>query len=424
MHLISLMLLFGIFLTQNALWITSSEKPEKPAINFMEPNTMLIHTPFKRGLFNREMQIYCYRGATKSLSRLLTSIVFQLDVDGDDYVQYEGSTPAEVKKRYNQNRSFLNMNLFSQSHSSQSLPPFAQRCFGIDTDHSYGVYLKQTTVDYRRFLLLLGGILMYFFAGILTTNAIFYYIFGTIIGVFASILLIVWVCGKLLPKRTMMHGIIIGGWAVGFYLLRLLWDNIQMILSTYAQYFASYVAISGLISFLFCYRQGPPTNERSQNIVKWLIQIIALASIYLSSQYKEAIVIIMVAIIVLNYLPLKRILQERNSDKHVLLESDNKLLKPLESNNNFDSDTDTSFSEFELNTQKLYPLPNGSYILSKDYPVVLKRIHGNNMENGPKLASGTSRIHYTSLVTPKKRLTATVSVSEHLKSDKLLKQKR
>uniref|UniRef100_A0A1A9ULA6 DUF4203 domain-containing protein n=1 Tax=Glossina austeni TaxID=7395 RepID=A0A1A9ULA6_GLOAU len=419
MHLISLMLLFGIFLTQNGLWITSSEKPDKLIINFMEPGSMLMHTPFKRGVFNRGMQIYCYRGTSKSLSRLLASVVFQLDVDGDDYTQYEGSTPAEVKKHYDENRTFLNMNLFSQKRLSESLSPFSQRCFGIHTDYSYAVYLKQSTVDYRRFLLLLGGILMFFFAEILTTNAIFYSIFGTIIGVFASIFLIVWMSGKLLPKRTMMYGIFIGGCAIGFYLLRLLWVNIQMILVTHAQYFASYVAITGLISFLCCYLQGPPTNERSQNIVKWLIQIMALTSIYLSSQYKEAVVVIMIGIIVLNYLVLERMVEELNSDKDVLRECDNKLLRPLEWNNNnsFDSDTDTSCSEFEINTQNLYPLPNGSYILSKDCPA-LTRIHGNNTENRPKLEKGTTRFHYKTIAISKKRLKAPVPVSERLTSDK------
>lgn len=215
----------------------------------------------------------------------------------------------------------------------------------------------------------------------------------------------------------MTYGIVIGGWAMGFYLLRSLWDHIHTILLTHAQYFASYVAITGLISFLFCYRQGPPTNERSQNIFKWLIQIMSLASIYLSSQYKEAVVAIMIGIIVLNYLPLKRMLQERNSDKsETVSESDDKFLKPLESNNNFDSGSDTSSSEFELNTQRFYPLPNGSCILSTDSPV-LTRIHGNNMENCPKLEKGTSRIHYTTLIS-KKRLKAPVSVSERLTCNK------
>uniref|UniRef100_A0A1A9X1G8 DUF4203 domain-containing protein n=1 Tax=Glossina brevipalpis TaxID=37001 RepID=A0A1A9X1G8_9MUSC len=419
MHLISLMLLFGILFIQTDLWIANSEMLGKPTVHFMQPDSVLKHTPSKRGIINRGIQIYCYRGATKSLSHLLESIIFQLNVEGDDYTQYGGSTPAEVQKLYDDNHSFFSIKFFSQRGSSQSLSPFTQHCFGVDTNHPYDVHLTQAKVDYRRFFLLLGGMSMFFFAGILSSNAIFYYIFGTIIGVFASFLLIVWISGKLFPKRTMMFGILTGGWAMGFYLLHLIWDNIRIILLTYAQYFTSYVLITGFISFLFCYRHGPPTNERSKKIVKWLIQIVSLASMYLSSQYKEAIVVIMIGAILANYLPLKKFLPQQNNNKHVLLESDNKILKPLESNNNFDTDTDSSFSEYELNTQKLYPLPNGSYILSKDCPIAFTSNPGNNMENSQKLENDESRTtNYTSLKPKKKSLKTSVSISGLLTSDK------
>lgn len=100
-----------------------------------------------------------------------------------------------------------------------------------------------------------------------------------------------------------MYGVLMGGWAIGFYLIQLILDNVQLILITYKTYVFWYILSTGFISFVFCYRWGPPTNNRSKNIVKWMMQFAALALIYLCSYYEEAAVSVILILIVSYYFP-------------------------------------------------------------------------------------------------------------------------
>lgn len=101
----------------------------------------------------------------------------------------------------------------------------------------------------------------------------------------------------------MMYGVLIGGWTIGLYVIQMLWDNLQLIVLTYRTYVFWYICITGIVSFFFCYRWGPPTNKRSKNIIKWLLQLMSLVLIYLSSRYEEATAAIIIITLVLYYFP-------------------------------------------------------------------------------------------------------------------------
>lgn len=70
-----------------------------------------------------------------------------------------------------------------------------------------------------------------------------------------------------------MYGAMIGGWGLSLYFAQLLWENVQVILVTYQAYVFWYIISTGFISFIVCYRFGPPTNDRSKNIIKWGLQV-------------------------------------------------------------------------------------------------------------------------------------------------------
>lgn len=70
-----------------------------------------------------------------------------------------------------------------------------------------------------------------------------------------------------------MYGSIAGGWAIGMYFFQMLWENARVIMFSHQMYVFWYVCATGLISFLICYRIGPPTNRRSIDIIKWALQV-------------------------------------------------------------------------------------------------------------------------------------------------------
>ena len=71
----------------------------------------------------------------------------------------------------------------------------------------------------------------------------------------------------------MMYTFIAGGWSVVMYLFQLIWDNMRLIMVEYRTYVTAYVTITGLISFVVCYRWGPVSDPRSKNLIKWALQV-------------------------------------------------------------------------------------------------------------------------------------------------------
>lgn len=96
----------------------------------------------------------------------------------------------------------------------------------------------------------------------------------------------------------------IGGWTVGLYLIQMIMENLHTILFVYQTYVFWYVIITGFLSFVVCYRFGPPKNQRSKDLIKWSLQFGANIMIFYSSSYHEASVGIMIITMCAYYFPI------------------------------------------------------------------------------------------------------------------------
>lgn len=276
-----------------------------PKVTYLEAGDVLTLQPevARRGFFHSDLRIYCYRGNPKTIGRAFETVQLQLDIDNDDFTQYEGETPDIVKTRYEEQKSIFSINLFSQKKTRIKVNPFAQECIGIDTIQPYRLRLHLIRLDFWKVIQILVGLFVFSFAAKLSQNSVFYYITGVLIGICTSFMLLIYLAGKLVPKKPMMYGVLIGGWTIGIYIIQRLWENVQLILMTYQSYVFWYILITGTISFVFCYRLGPPKNKRSKNLIKWGLQLIALLLIYFSSQFEEASVAFIILTFVTHYFP-------------------------------------------------------------------------------------------------------------------------
>lgn len=101
----------------------------------------------------------------------------------------------------------------------------------------------------------------------------------------------------------MMYGVMLGGWTLGIYFIQMLLENIQVILLTYQTYVFWYIVGTGFCSFVVCYRMGPPKNQRSKDLIKWGLQLLASVMIFYSSHYREASVALMIIVWTWYYFP-------------------------------------------------------------------------------------------------------------------------
>jgi hypothetical protein len=124
-----------------------------------------------------------------------------IEIDSDDFNYYYGLTPAEVTEAQAGHKSIFSFNLFTQSKKRNlKLYPFNTTCIGIETSSEYKVNLQLLRVDLTKVILLMTGIFLFFLAPKLSRNSAFYYLCGILLGVSASILVLVWLISKLIPK--------------------------------------------------------------------------------------------------------------------------------------------------------------------------------------------------------------------------------
>lgn len=147
------------------------------------------------------MNIFCYDGGEKDFSGLLKTVILRIDLEGEDFVCYQGQSPDDVKAAQESHKSYFSFNLFSTTKKRNlKLDPFNHTCIGIDSASEYVVTLQTIKVDLSKFGMLVGGLLLFFLSSKLSRNSAFYYLSGVLIGSSASVLVIMWLLSKFIPK--------------------------------------------------------------------------------------------------------------------------------------------------------------------------------------------------------------------------------
>ncbi|XP_004466215.2 nuclear envelope integral membrane protein 1 isoform X2 [Dasypus novemcinctus] len=160
---------------------------------------------------------------------------------------------------------------------------------------------KYTVVVTRRFdpklfFIFLLGIMLFFCGDLLSRSQIFYYSTGMSVGIVASLLIIIFILSKFMPKSP-IYVILVGGWSFSLYLIQLAFKNLQEIWRYYWQYLLSYILTVGFMSFAVCYKYGPLENERSINLLTWALQLMGLCFMYSGIQIPHiALALIVVAL--------------------------------------------------------------------------------------------------------------------------------
>ncbi|XP_053698258.1 nuclear envelope integral membrane protein [Sabethes cyaneus] len=295
-----------------ALTVLVSNAVAAQTVHYLQPDGVVTYKPDRSSIYRPGLRTYCYRGREKHAGHLFESIILHFDCDHDDFNQYEGGTPEEVRAHHETEQSLFSFNLLSNNRKRViKLDPFNQSCIGVVSSEEYSVRLNLIRIDFWRVLLLAAGVFVFLSAARLSENALFYYICGVGMGVFASFLVVVYMASKLFPRKPMMYGVMLGGWTLGIYFAQLLFDNVRLIFVTYQVYVFWYILTTGFISFVICYRMGPPKHQRSRDLIKWSLQLVALAAIFFSSAYREATTGLCIAIAIFYYFPRSVLLKVR-----------------------------------------------------------------------------------------------------------------
>ncbi|XP_075971863.1 nuclear envelope integral membrane protein [Anticarsia gemmatalis] len=251
------------------------------------------------------VDIYCFTGTSKNLFALWQTVKFHIKIKNDEFRQYIGPAPDEVYKEYTEDSyGWAVVNPFQKKpQKTVTVSLFTPTCMAVNTKERHSIDLQVLRVDIWRVLLMVTGIVLIFSSRALSGNPVFFYLCGIFVGVFASFMVLVYYVSKLLPKKTLTYGILIGGWTVGVYLFQQIWENIRTLILSYQTYMFWYTLIISFVSFIVCYRIGPPKNQRSKNLVMWTLQVVGILMIFFSSEYQEASAAVIITSMVAKYFP-------------------------------------------------------------------------------------------------------------------------
>ncbi|XP_014748002.1 PREDICTED: nuclear envelope integral membrane protein 1 [Sturnus vulgaris] len=149
----------------------------------------------------------------------------------------------------------------------------------LEPSTTYSVLLFRR-FDPKMFLVFFLGLLLFFCGDTLSRSQIFYYSAGISVGLLASLLVLVYMMSKVMPKKSPVYFLLVGGWSFSLYLLQLIFKNLREICTSYWQYLLGYLLFVGLLSFAVCYRYGPLENQRSINLLSWALQLLGLLLMY------------------------------------------------------------------------------------------------------------------------------------------------
>ncbi|CAL1289510.1 unnamed protein product [Larinioides sclopetarius] len=157
--------------------------------------------------------------------------------------------------------------------------------------------------NYWKLLQTLLGILLFISAPSLSRNPFFHYTSGVSLGVLGSLLVLIYILSRFIPKKSTSYIILAFGYSFILYILQMLYKDLNEIITKYMDLLLAYCLIAAFISFIVCYRLGPVQNVRTFNIIQWSMQTIGALLIYLSSEYREVSTAIILILITVRAIP-------------------------------------------------------------------------------------------------------------------------
>ncbi|XP_057375932.1 nuclear envelope integral membrane protein-like isoform X1 [Daphnia carinata] len=247
------------------------------------------------------LTIFCWTGDPKTVFGLWRTVTVYLTIEDEDFYIYKGENASHVVHLH-QSLQQSWFPFLPWKEKSISVSPFNMSCIGVFSQLPYSLRLDLRQINFNRLVMFAIGILIFIVAPSLCKKVVFHYTTGTLVGVLGSILIIVYLTSRLIPKKSGAYAVLIGGSSIVFYLLRSLWENLYSVLREYHYYVIAYLAASSAISFAFCYRFGPVTNTRTIHLLQWGIQLCGLCLVFESSEHKEgAMAIILVTVVSHNF---------------------------------------------------------------------------------------------------------------------------
>lgn len=177
---------------------------------------------------SKDLSIFCYAGEPVSYVTLFKSVYLEFKLVPEHYRLFEGPDEASVRAQFDSHAASW-VPLLPWKQTTVAFPAFRPHCVGLVSEDDYRFELVVRQANYWRVLQFVASAALFFGVPSLCRNALVFYSCGVTVGVLASLLIVVFVVSRLLPRRTAGYAVVCFGWSLVLYLLQLLWSNVYQV---------------------------------------------------------------------------------------------------------------------------------------------------------------------------------------------------
>ncbi|CAG0921157.1 unnamed protein product [Notodromas monacha] len=252
-------------------------------------------------------EVFCFSGfRSVAPQHIFTSVKFRLDTSDRNFATFFGPNDTSVAEEFDAEKSkWLPTPKVFEWGPPYNMRLYQHACIGIYSRRPYVVQLIHQHVDFLRLLGFLIGLGIFWKARMLCVNVLVYYGSGMLIGIVCSMIVLVFILGRKIPRKSLAMTVMVGGWSIALYLLNLARDNFVSLVSAYSVMFGGYCAACALLSFFLMYRYQPMRHPRSIDILEWLLQFVGAVLIFACSEVKEFTFLTICLLIGCRYIPQK-----------------------------------------------------------------------------------------------------------------------
>lgn len=145
----------------------------------------------------------------------------------------------------------------------------------------YTISVKQNIVDFKLVFVFVVGIFLFFYAETLSQSPIFFYSSGTVLGVLMTLVFVLLLVKKFIPKYSTFWALMLGCWFASVYILGQLMEELKRLWYESRMCVLGYVLTVGCVSFAVCYKHGPLVEERDMVLLAWLLRLLSLLLVYM-----------------------------------------------------------------------------------------------------------------------------------------------
>ncbi|XP_026981542.1 nuclear envelope integral membrane protein 2 isoform X3 [Sagmatias obliquidens] len=201
-------------------------------------------------------------------------------------------------------------------------------CFSVKPARKifiYTVRVNRNIVDFKLFLVFVAGIFLFFYAKTLShlkskawtqrrwaaglnpptgRSPVFFYSSGTVLGILMTLVFVLLLVKKFIPKYSTFWALMVGCWFASVYIVWQLMEELKWLWCENRIYILGYVLIVGCLSFTVCYKHGPLVEERSVTLLAWALQLLSLLLVYAGMaipQFAYAVMLLTLSSKILHY---------------------------------------------------------------------------------------------------------------------------